>query len=265
MLRFKEKVDFETRFREVDNAVLRWRDERGRASSSLLKEFRDKLTISLIYHDSALEGDVLSHGEIKAATDTSIISDTSLIPSYELIARFFACLQQAYAVGGAKKKTPMTVEAIRDFVGYLNPDLKEMGAPYRKENPLHRLYYHEISPPEQVAKRMSAFGKWLEDEFKVLHPIDQAVQFHWRLMAHFPWAKETGRLARILSNLILEQANYPIAVIHSIDRQKYYEALRSADTKQLLAIYLEAVETTADSAIRVFEAARGVEPGLAAS
>ena len=264
MLRFKEKIDFESRFRDVDAAVSRWRDENARAAKSTQKEFNEKLVISLIFHDSALEGDVLTHGEIKAATDTSIISDTSLIPSYEVISKFFNALQHAKQMAVSKKKFPMDVSLIRDFVGILNPDLKEMGTPYRKENPLHRLYYHDISPPEDIAKRMRTFSEWLEHEFSTLHPVDRAVQFHWNLMAIFPWAKETGRLARILSNLILENADYPVAVIHSIDRQRYYEALKSVDTKALLTIYLESVETTAESAVRVFEAARGVTPGLAA-
>ena len=264
MLRFKEKIDFESRFRDVDNAVTRWRDEVSRATSSTKTEFNGKLVISLIFHDSALEGDVLTHGEIKAATDTSIISDTSLIPSYEVISKFFNALQHAKQLGSSKKKTTIDLDLIREFVGILNPALKEIGVPYRKENPLHRLYYHEISSPEDIAKKMRVFGQWLEDEFLTLHPIDKAVQFHWQLMAVFPWAKETGRLARIVSNLILEQSDYPIAVIHSIDRQRYYEALKSAETKALLTLYLEAVETTANSAVRVFEAARGVTPGLAA-
>jgi hypothetical protein len=73
-------------------------------------------------------------------------------------------------------------------------------------------------------------------------------------MAIFPWTNATGRAARIAANLVLELAEYPLAVIHSIDRQRYYESLKAADHRQLLLIYLEAIETTAKAAIRVYEA-----------
>ena len=155
-----------------------------------------------------------------------------------------------------KKKVPLKLEFIREIYAQLNPAARAEDMAYRKENPLHRLYYHDITPPEKLAKEMKSLGEWLEStDFKELHAIDRAAEFHWRLMRAFPWSKESGRLARILSNFILESANYPLAILHSIDRQRYYEGLREGDSKPLLSLYLEAVETTAESAIRVYEEA----------
>ena len=161
-----------------------------------------------------------------------------------------------------KKKLPLNIELLKQVYGLLKPDAKAAGLPYRKENPLHRLYYHEIAQPEKIAARMRKFGEWLDSAArKELHPIDRVAQTHHRLMAIFPWADESGRLARIVSNFSLVQENYPMAVIHSIDRQRYYEALRDSDTKPLLSVYLEAVETTANSAVRVYEEAAKASGG----
>ena len=88
MLRYREKEDFEARFRQVDQTVEAWREAEAAALPAVVAEFREKLLIGLIYHDAAIEGEVLSHGEIKAAIDTNIISDISLIPSYEEISNF---------------------------------------------------------------------------------------------------------------------------------------------------------------------------------
>ena len=50
---------------------------------------------------------------------------------------------------------------------------------------------------------------------------------------------------------------YPIAIVHSIDRQRYYEALRG-DHLGLTSLYLEAVQTTAETEMRVYdEASKG--------
>jgi hypothetical protein len=48
----------------------------------ITKDFQDRLDISWIFHDHALEGVVLSYSELKAAVDQRIISDVTLIPMY---------------------------------------------------------------------------------------------------------------------------------------------------------------------------------------
>jgi len=255
VLRYREKEDFDTRFRDVESSVEALRAAERRTWQELQDEFREKLIISLIYHDAALEGEVLTHGEIKAAIDTNIISDSSLIPSYEEISNFHRAFLHAEQLAKNKRK-PVKVETIREIYALLAPEAVAGGLAYRKENPLHRLYYHDICPPEKIGFKMKKLGEWLESsETKELHPIERAAKTHWRIMGIFPWAAHTGRTARIIANLILEQAGYPLAVIHSIDRQRYYESLRSPNSKALLSVYLEAVETTAQSAVRVYEEA----------
>jgi Fic family protein len=260
VLRYREKEDFESRQRQVDDVVEKWRQAEAEALPSVVTELREKLLIGLIYHDAAIEGEVLSHGEIKAAIDTNIISDISLIPSYEEISNFSRACAAADELAKQKKK-PVKLDTLRDLYAILAPNQVEGGLPFRKENPLHRLYYHDICPPEKIAFKMKKLGEWLEsDETKELAPIERATKFHWRFMAIFPWANHSGRTARLVANLILEQAGYPLAIIHSIDRQRYYESLRSANSKQLLSLYLESVETTAASALRVYEEAAKVRP-----
>jgi Fic family protein len=254
VLRYKETEDIDARYTEVERAVQAWRGRAAAVPPSLRKEFTQRLRISLIHHDAALEGEVLSYSEIKAAIDPSIISDPSLIPSYEEIRRFHDACNHA-SEHAANRKKPFRLETLRELYGILAPDEKAKGLPYRKENPLHRLYYHDIAPPEKIQAQVRKLGEWIEDPgTRQLHVIERIATLHFRLMAIFPWAKETGRTARIACNLLLEEANYPVAVIHSIDRQRYYEALRG-DHVGLLSLYLEAVQTTAESELRVYEEA----------
>ena len=254
MLRYKETEDIDARYTEVERAVQAWRARVSGVPQQLRQEFIQRLRISLIHHDAALEGEVLSYSEIKAATDPSIISDPSLIPAYEEIKRFNEACDFATEHATNKKKQ-FKLDTIRDVYGILAPDEKAKGLPYRKENPLHRLYYHDIAPPEKIQPAMRKLAEWIEDpNTRTLHAIERVATMHFKLMAVFPWAKETGRTARICANLLLEEAGYPVAVIHSIDRQRYYEALRG-DHMALLSLYLEAVQTTAESEVRVYEEA----------
>ena len=254
MLRYKETEDIDARFSEVERIVGGWRTRVANAPAALRSEFNNRLRISLIHHDAALEGEVLSYSEIKAAVDPSIISDPSLIPSYEEIRRFDDACNFA-AEHAANKKKPFKLDTVRDIYAILAPDEKAKGLPLRKENPLHRLYYHDIAPPEKILPAMRKLSEWLDEPgTKNLHAVEKVASFHSKFMAIFPWAKESGRSARIASNLMLQEAGYPIAIVHSIDRQRYYEALRG-DHVTLLSMYLEAVQTTAETEIRVYEEA----------
>lgn len=254
MLRYTEKLDVEGRYSEVEDAVAKWREARKTAPPGLKAEFESRLRISLIYHDAALEGEVLTYSEIKAAIDPTIISDVSLIPSYESIAAFNAACDLGDTFGTGKKKT-MKLDTIKEICGLLNEEEKAKGVPYRKANPLHRLYYHEIAAPEKISYRMRKFSDWLENSAsKNMHPIERAAETHHRLMSISPWTKRNGRTARITANAILQANDYPRAIIHSIDRQQYFEALRN-DVQNLVWVYLEAVETTALSETEVYEAA----------
>ena len=254
MLRYKETEDIDARFSEVERTVTAWRARVSTANPVARTEFNNRLRISLIHHDAALEGEVLSYSEIKAAVDPSIISDPSLIPSYEEIRRFDDACNLA-AEQAANKKKPFKLDTIRDLYAILSPDEKPKGLPFRKENPLHRLYYHDIQPPEKILPAMRKLGEWIDEPAtKHLHVIERVATLHFKFMGIFPWAKESGRTIRIASNLLLQEGGFPIAIVHSIDRQRYYEALRG-DHLGLTSLYLEAVETTARTEIQVYDEA----------
>jgi Fic family protein len=255
VLRYKENEDLEHRFSEVDDLVERWRRRVARVAPRLRGEFRERLLISLTYHDAALEGDVLTYSEIKSALDPNAMPGEGMpSASHESIRRYHAACIYIEQMS-VPEAPPFDMSTLRKLYGILAPEEQATGSPYRTENPLHRLYYHEIVAPERIAGAMEQLGEWLDSaDARALHPIERATEAHLQLMTIFPWAKESGRGARIISNMILRRADHPLAVLHSIDRQGYYEALRG-DRETLITLYLEAIETTALSEIKVYDEA----------
>ena len=113
---------------------------------------------------------------------------------------------------------------------------------------------------DALKDRFSGRGEWLDEpSSKGLHAIEKVTTLHARFMSIFPWAKESGRTARIVSNLLLQEGGYPLAVIHSIDRQRYYESLKG-EPSLLLSLYLEAVQNTAENELRLYEEAEKAPP-----
>lgn len=248
----------ESRFFELDTKLETLRQRRGAEDPRAVDAFHEKLDIGWIYHDNALEGVVLSYHEIKDALDRKMISDVSLVSLYEDIRNhkvgldFIKELAQAQS-GQRKKRGLITVELIKQLHELLTPEDKSKGSPYRKDNPLHRAYFHEIAPPDKIPLRMRKLCEWLDDEeTEALHPLARAAGIHFRLMAIYPWTKNSGKVARLLMNLILLRDGYPPAVLHSIERQRYYDSLR-AENGSLAALIIEALNTYAITCARFLD------------
>lgn len=248
----------ETRFFELDAKIDSLRSRLIGDSAQAFAELGEKLDIGWLYHDNALEGIVLTYSEIKEALDRKIISDVSLVSIYEEIRNHKAAIDLVREAARAqaaqrKKRGLLTVDFIKQIHEMLTPEDKAKGNPYRKDNPLHRSYFHEIAPPDKIPIRMRKLCEWLDEEdTDALHPVARAAGIHLRLMATYPWAKNSGKVGRLLMNLLLLREGYPPAVIHSIERQRYYESLR-ADNGALTGLVLESLHNYADTAHRFLD------------
>ncbi|MEO0812603.1 MAG: hypothetical protein AAFY60_07045, partial [Myxococcota bacterium] len=70
------------RYSDLDELTDRVR-ERVEKSQLGWNQFQEMFDISWIYHENGLEGVVLTYPEIKSAVDNKIISDVSLLPTYQ--------------------------------------------------------------------------------------------------------------------------------------------------------------------------------------
>ncbi len=246
----------ETKFFDLDARTETLRERRQRAAQSIVADFDDKLDVSWIYHDHALEGVVLSYHELKAAIDKRIISDVTLIPMYEEIKNYKSAIEWVRELAKQplkKKKGSITVDTLKAIHAILTPEERAKGNPYRKDNPLHRLYFHEIAAPDKIPARMKKLIEWLDDEeTQHLHPIERAAKAHYHFMAVYPWPKNSGKVARLFMNLLLLRDGYPPAVIHSIERQRYYDVLRGENAGLVPLVY-ESLDNAVETAIRFFD------------
>jgi Fic family protein len=248
-------------YSEIDRKMEAFR-ERLAQREYALSEFNERLDFSWIYHDNALEGVVLSYHELKAAIDKNIISDVSLIPAYVDIKNHKVAIDFVRDCV-LRRKTSFGLEFLKKVYQVLNADenavrtAKAARNPfqYRKDNPLHRLYFHEIAPPEKISYRVRKLAEWLASEdARKTHPIKRAAKAHFRLISIYPWPKHSGKVARLLMNAILIKEGYLPAIVHAIERQRYYEVLR-APHSGLTTLVMESLHGTIDAAHRLLDEA----------
>src|SRR4051812_34857703 len=150
----------------IDEKLLKLQELLAAQDEQALAEFQERLDMSWIYHDSALEGTVLSFHELKSAIDKDVVSDVSLIPTYDEIRAHKAAIDHVREQAAQKKKVPITLDLIlklREVVAPENPEVLAKDGPFRKDTPVHRLYFHDIPAADKIPAEMKKLGDWLAD------------------------------------------------------------------------------------------------------
>ncbi|GAB4203014.1 MAG: hypothetical protein OHK0013_16800 [Sandaracinaceae bacterium] len=225
------------------------------APEPLRKELEAKLELSWIYHESALEGVVYSPEELMLALRGDTPTDPTMVSSFDEIRQNKAAIDLVRA-WAAEKRTKVDADVVKDIYACLAPDEVDGKKPpaYRKDIPLHRLYFHEIAAPDKIVPKLKAFGQWINapDTRRTTHTLRLAAKAHFHLLHIYPYPKHSGRVARLVMNLLLMSAGYPPAIIHSTERQRYYDALKTNENA-LAQIVKEALTASIESGIRFLE------------
>ncbi len=155
----------------------------------VLREYEERLFMSWIHHDSALEGVVYTFQELQMAVDPAItvVPDSSIQPICDEIRRHkqaidFVCEQ-------ARLKEPVSSDLIKRIYLFLHPeegDLKTVK--YRKDIPQHRLYFHEYAAPDKIAYGVRQVVEWLNDPetARTRGALRIAARAHYDFIPHLP-------------------------------------------------------------------------------
>ena len=227
-------------YRQLQEASeLLW-EKLGMLSPQQRTLFEEKMLMSWIYHDFALEGTVLLVAEIKAAIDDEIISAPSLIPAYNHVIALRDGIR--YLTESRGRRLTLNLDWLKKLHQILLPVDRKDQVQYRKDNPIHRMYFHDLSPADKISYRMRKLTDWFRtEECKRAHPIELACEIHREVIRIFPWPEISGRVARLAMNHILVNESYWPAIIHHVDRQKYYESLKQ-DQDELLQLVVAGIE-----------------------
>jgi Fic family protein len=237
----------------IEDKVQKLRSLEAIAPAALLSDYNYRFDMSWIHHDNAIEGVVYEPGELVAACQEQPVTDTALLPVYDEIRQYKAAINLIREMASAKKKTEITLDTIRAIYATLAPEEADPKSPikWRKDMPLHRVYFHEIATPDKIAPQVRSLLQWLasEEVKRTTHPTRIAAKAHSQFLHIFPLPKHSGKVARLLMNLLLMREGYPPAILHSTDRQRYYEALKTSPDA-VAAVINEALENAIDSATR---------------
>ena len=210
------------------------------------------MEIAYTYNSNAIEGNTLSLGETRM-----VIREGLTVKGKSLIEHLEA------------KNHPQAITYIENIVGKQleEPDIRETHnilfsglceSPGNYRNAQVYLEGTDYMPPPafEIPGLVNELVDWLNSNPEELRPIEIAAVFHHKLVAIHPFDDGNGRVGRLLMNLLLIQRGYPLTVIKTVDKQKYYNCLHKADAgnlkplvnfvarcvEQSLDLYLQAIE-----------------------
>lgn len=219
-------------FKDVDDRTEELEDL-ALAHPDIWSNFQTNYELSWIYHENALEGIVLTHAEVTSALTGRPISPETYADIRNL--RVASNLVRREAPEGGPIDAAL-LERIQSILGGHDPDF--VPSRLRPEIPLHRAYFHEIAQPEDIQPRLDALLAWAKDNdpSEDDNAVRFAAEFHHRFMRIFPFAEHTGKTGRLVLNYILIRHGYMPVLLHSTERQRYYDSLRlkPADFERLL-------------------------------
>jgi Fic family protein len=224
---------------------------RGRSHST--EEFLGKYEVSWVFHECALEGMVLTHAELRQALEPNPgMVDSSMVHAFTEVRNQRNAIE--FIKHEAKAKSvKYNLTLVKKLYEVLYGNLpNRTPVTFRRDMPLHRTYFHDIVQPVQIQPALEElFDFMASDEFEKMHPFKQATASHHRFMEIFPFSDLSGKVGRMMMNLILIRAGYMPLVIHSMDRQEYYEALRLNAT-QCGDAMLQSMNNALDNAYKFF-------------
>lgn len=250
-----DDFDVRDRFSSIEEKAVQLRMEVDTLKPEHQHTFNEICAQAYIFHDSALEGLVISGDEISSVfsseTDGQYIRSRVLQEIRNHRKKLYEMIDHA-ARARHQNSVYRSAEINIEQILALHEALFE-GAPrkdpgkLRTQMPLHVAYFHNLVDPKAVKDQLLLLcDKTRDQEFRTQHPINQAVIFHYHFMQVFPFMEGAGKVGRLFMNSFLLQGGYELAIIHGSERQQYYETLKDGpDALRLLL--LDSIDSALDS------------------
>ena len=189
----------------------------------LLKQIKEYFRIGFAYSSNALEGNSLTETETKIVIEDGItIGGKPVRDHFEALGHSEA-YDLLYDLAKGKDITEANIKALHRLF-YYRIDEKQAGK-YRKHKVIITGTDFIPPAPERIPDLMKIFTDKIPEYRKKFHPVEFAAIIHKELVMIHPFIDGNGRAARLLMNLALLQAGYPIAVIPPVLRREYLNSL----------------------------------------
>ena len=199
-------------------------------SVGVADKYHEDMIIRWTYHSNAIEGNTLTLKETKVALEGITVAGKSITEHLEAINHKEAILfVERLASNDNNALTEHDIKSLHALVLQKVDD--QNAGKYRNEDVIISGANHKPPSFLAVPQQMTDFVKWHHNNVNKLHPIELSARVHTDFVGIHPFIDGNGRTARLLMNLTLLKAKFPVVIIKNEDKLNYYQALDEAHTK----------------------------------
>ena len=194
------------------------------------ENLREVFDTEYTFHSNAIEGNTLSLMETDFVINKGMtVAGKSLREHLEATNHQVAIDFVRDLVRHDADLTPFNLNQIHALV--LHAIDRDNAGRYRNLPVFIRGSQHVPPQPYLIRPQMETMFAFYEANKASIHPVQLAAKMHEKLVTIHPYIDGNGRTARLLMNLILLRAGYPISIISSDqdERGAYYRTLEAAN------------------------------------
>ncbi len=233
---------------DLDRRVALYRTLRN-LSPQAWESFHQKINLSLLFHDYAMDGVALTECDMSRALSNAPPRHHCDGEMLEGIRNTLEGIHLARQF--AEERGAPGLEEIKRFHAILLPVDSQQAGRYRKTEGPMMPYCHEITRTPSISYRLRKLVDAIPEMLAQLHPIMAAALIHHEFMSIWPFDHRSATAGRLLLNGCLMRGGYPPAIIHATDRQTYYAALCDRP-EAMIPVVVEALELTLQGADAFF-------------
>lgn len=215
----------------IDAALDRYDEMRD--SGAVLANSVEALRVELTYHSNAIEGSTLSLRETQLILEgLTPAPGRSLREVYEARNHDRALRMIERWAEQRDTGSPVTEQDVLDAHGAVMADIEDepprgFAGRYRKDRVL-------IKGTRFVPPGAHRFGELMPALMALakrggVHPVLQAAELHYNVVAVHPFTDGNGRTARLMMNYFLLARGYPLTIVEVERRGEYLAALEEAN------------------------------------
>lgn len=219
-------------------------------STTIVGKLRERFMLEMTYNSNAIEGNALTLKETYLVLSEGITIKGKSLKDHLEAKNHHEALEFIFEQVEHDSQHTISEHLIRELQSLVIGSIdRSIAGTYRNVEVAITASRHKPPLATEVPGKMADLVKWFRKEQHRLNSIELAAILHHKLVNIHPFADGNGRTARLLMNIVLLQAGYPLVIILKNDRRKYYDTLSLADSGNIdpfIVFIARAVERSLD-------------------
>lgn len=216
-------------------------------SPILMEKLKERFQVEMTYNSNGIEGNTLTLNETYWVFQEGITVKGKSLKEHLEVKDHKKALEKLYQLVESPTEIDFTEHLIKELHQAVIENTEEVDDyEYRNTDVFISGSDHKPPAPGEISKEIKKLLKWVREERHHYHILEFVALFHHRFVHIHPFLDGNGRTTRLLMNLFLMRAGFPLVIILKNDRQKYYRALRMADNGRYRAL----IQFIAQAALR---------------